>query len=335
MSLLYNIQFENLCEDLDLGKLLNNPSALSGGLMHKMFALETTKGKYAVKALNPEIMTRPTALQNYNTSEAIAKCVADKIHLSLAKTIQGAFLHKINNQYYMIFDWIDGRCLKQDEILIEHCKRIGCILAQIHKVDFTSVFEDNEHPNPLRKIDWDFYLCKGKLIQSEWINLLESHINALYLWHQKAIDASVFLSNESVMSHRDLDPKNVMWIKEKPLIIDWESAGPINQNHDLIETAIYWSLDQTGDLIKERFYAFIEAYQQENLITHVKWAKVLDLGYLSKLEWLEYSLKRSLKIECSDEHEQKMGTKHVTQTIESLIKYESKKETLEKWLCEF
>ena len=34
-----------------------------------MYAIETAQGKYAIKALNPQIMLRPLAMQNYINSE--------------------------------------------------------------------------------------------------------------------------------------------------------------------------------------------------------------------------------------------------------------------------
>jgi len=47
----YNLQFEKLCKTVALGKIITPPQELSGGLMHRMFALASTSGKYAVKAL--------------------------------------------------------------------------------------------------------------------------------------------------------------------------------------------------------------------------------------------------------------------------------------------
>lgn len=55
----YNIQLEMLCKTLQLGELIYEPQELSGGLMHKMLAIQTTTGKYAIKALNPKVMARP------------------------------------------------------------------------------------------------------------------------------------------------------------------------------------------------------------------------------------------------------------------------------------
>ena len=32
----------------------------------------------------------------------------------------------------MVFEFVEGKTLKDDEITIEHCKKIGKVLAQIH-----------------------------------------------------------------------------------------------------------------------------------------------------------------------------------------------------------
>ncbi|WP_235439598.1 phosphotransferase family protein [Paenibacillus sp. DMB20] len=140
------------------------------------------------------------------------------------------------------------------------------------------------------------------------------------------------MATERVFSHRDLDPKNVMWKQENPIIIDWESTGDINPKHDLIETAVYWSMNESGGIDKGKFQAFVGGYQERYGIVDADWRIVLEHGYLSKLDWLEYSLKRSLQIECTDDSEQEMGTKHVAGTINALKEYEEMVSVLETWL---
>jgi len=135
-----------------------------------------------------------------------------------------------------------------------------------------------------------------------------------------------------VISHRDLDPKNVMWDQDNPIIIDWEAAGYINPMQELIETAIYWSESEMENIDKERFLAVIGSYRKRYGTLHANWRMVLVSGFLGKLGWLEYSLKRSLWIECTDEEEQKMGTTQVTGTINSIIRYADMICELEKWL---
>jgi len=61
--------FQKITADLDLGKLLEEPSRVSGGLTHKMYKVVTDKAKYVVKVLNPNIMKRPDAITNFKTAE--------------------------------------------------------------------------------------------------------------------------------------------------------------------------------------------------------------------------------------------------------------------------
>jgi Ser/Thr protein kinase RdoA (MazF antagonist) len=328
----YNLQFGKLCNTLKLGQIIKTPEVILGGLLHRMFAIETTKGKYAVKALNPQIMARPTALNNYIRSETIANIVSNSLPAQPGKIIDGKFIHKIDNQFYLIFDWIEGNSLKPHEINIAHCKKIGWILAEIHKTDFSQIENDNDYFHNTKETDWNFYLSKGEEINSVWVNLLHENIEQLFLWSDKAKRSSRMLASEMVIGHRDLEPKNVMWFQESPIIIDWESAGYINPKHDLIETAIYWSVNELGGIDKEKFLAFIGGYQKHIGIIAADWRMVLEQGFLSKLDWLEYSLKRSLRIECTDETEQEMGTIQVTGTINALKQYEDMVSELETWL---
>ncbi|CAM4239637.1 hypothetical protein [Bacillus manliponensis] len=91
-SIKENLEFESLCQKSLLGELLNVPTPLSGGLLHRMYAIETTKGKYTIKLLNPQIMLRSTARQNYIHSEKIASFVSKKISALPAKNIHGNVL---------------------------------------------------------------------------------------------------------------------------------------------------------------------------------------------------------------------------------------------------
>jgi len=65
-------EISELMECLDLGAVLEEPKQVAGGLLHKMYRVDTDKGAYAVKVLNPEIMKLPAALRNMVYSEKIA-----------------------------------------------------------------------------------------------------------------------------------------------------------------------------------------------------------------------------------------------------------------------
>ena len=61
----------------DLGELEWDILPVSGGLMHKMYKVQTTTGIYAVKCLNPEIMSRPDAMKNYSEAERLESILED------------------------------------------------------------------------------------------------------------------------------------------------------------------------------------------------------------------------------------------------------------------
>jgi len=328
----YNLQFEKLCKSLQIGEIVDAPERISGGLLHRIYAIKTTKGKYAIKALNPQIILRAEAMQNFINSEEIANIAAKSLSALPAKRFNKFFIHKVDNQFYLVFDWVDGKSLKSNEIDIEHCEKIGSILADIHITDFSELmivndWSDNEHIT-----DWNYYLQRGKENDSMWVNLMLEVVDRLYEWSTQAEISLRLLATDMVISHRDLDSKNVMWSKGKPIIIDWEAAGYVNPMAELIETAIYWSENEIGNINKEKFLAFICGYKNIYGALNANWKVVLFNGFLGKLGWLEYNLKRSLGIECSDEEEQNLGTTQVIETINAIIHYSEMIPKLEKWL---
>jgi fructosamine-3-kinase len=66
-------QAEQLCNLLDLGKIIAKPTKVNGGLLHKMWHVKTANKSYAVKELNPDIMSKNNIKQEYELTEEIAR----------------------------------------------------------------------------------------------------------------------------------------------------------------------------------------------------------------------------------------------------------------------
>lgn len=95
----YKMEFEDICRHSDLGDLVSSPTSISGGLLHRMYAVETTTGKYAVKLLNPSIMIRHTAMKNYINSEKIAHLVSKKIPALPSEKKNETIIQNVNGQF--------------------------------------------------------------------------------------------------------------------------------------------------------------------------------------------------------------------------------------------
>ncbi|MEK4510946.1 phosphotransferase [Paenibacillus sp. FSL K6-2524] len=328
----YNLQFEKLCNTLELGEIIGVPEEISGGLLNRMYAVETTLGKYAIKALNPQIMLRPEAMQNYINAERIANIAAKKINALPAIHVNGTSIHEIEGQFYLVFHWVEGRSLKLQEINIYHCEKIGAILAEIHRSDYSKLELVHDFSDDVQLTAWRSYLQKGQENDSEWVKHLLEIIDNLDNWTVQANQSARLLAADSIISHRDLDPKNVMWHNDNPMIIDWEAAGFMNAMVEMIETAMYWSKNAEGNMDKEKFMAFIRGYKSIYGTLHADWKVIFDNGFIGKLGWLEYNLKRSLWIECTDEAEQQLGTAQVIGTIYELRGYADMIPELEEWI---
>ncbi|MGD6965700.1 phosphotransferase [Rossellomorea vietnamensis] len=302
--------------------------------LDKIFAVRTTKGKYAIKLLNPEIMKRTDAPGKYRNSEIIASSLGGRVPALSAKEIDGSHLQKFQNHYYLVYDWLEGKTKPLNELNSKDFEKIGMLLGEIHTANLAELNIKDSNSHSKRVTDWDFYLQKGRKNNSTWLSLYSSNIKSLNKWSKRAEEAAEQLSYGGVISHRDLDPKNVMWTKTGPVIIDWESAGFILPMQDLLETALYWSEDVEGGIHKERFFALISGYQKHGKELSSNWKTVLYAGFSAKLDWLEYNLKRSLWMECTDDEEQRLGTEQVPYTIHQLNRYADTFPLLLSWLTE-
>lgn len=326
----HGLQIQKLFSYLNLGDITHPIEALSGGLLHKMFAVKSDKGKFAVKALNPQIMLRTAAVENTVNAERIATIAADYISVSVAKIFNGEAMQNVDKQLYLIYDFIDGKCIQTNEIKPIHCEIIGDILADLHRVDFSVLGIEDIFTVDVSIVNWLNYCQKGLELKLVWFDLLKSNLEQLLIWNDRAIRAAARLSVKKVISHRDLDPKNVMWQNNEPTIIDWEAAGYINPMCDFVDTALYWTKSIAGELNEDYLLAFVKAYKKKHQLLQIDYSSVLDYGFSGKLGWLEYNLKRSLGIECTDRHDKQIGTEQVIETLKEIKQYSEIIPSIEK-----
>lgn len=312
-----NILIDTLIIEIGLGKLIDEPVRVMGGLLNRMYKVNITTGVYAIKHLNPEVMKRKNAKENHILAEKIAN-IAKKNNINClpAKVIKGITLQEIRENYFFIFDWFEGRAIDENEITIEHVKKVATLLAKLHNIDFGKIKNECNLGNEISEVDWDFYISKveNQKIKELLINKKE-YLSDL---DKKATNARKEISNNLVVSHRDLDLPNILWdANNNPTIIDWESSGVVNPCEELLETAWDWSGGQNY-FDSEKFKVFLDTYKSNGgNLKDLK--KAVYSNFKNKSGWLEYNLKRVCKLECLDEEEQKLGEKEVIRVINEII----------------
>lgn len=316
----------NLINKLKLGILIDEPVRVMGGLLNKMYMVNTSSGIYAVKHLNTEVMKRKNAKENHILAEKIANIAkGNNINCVPAKIINGITLHEIEGNYFFIFNWFEGKTINEDEITIEHVQKVSTLLAKLHNTDFEEVKNECSLGKEISEVNWDFYISK---VENEEIKeLLINQKEYLTELDKKSTNARKEILNNLVVSHRDLDLPNILWDTENtPTIIDWESSGVVNPCEELLETAWDWSGGQKY-FDPKKFYSFLNTYKDNN--GDLKdLNKAIYANFKNKSGWLEYNLKRVCKLECLDEEEQKLGEKEVVRVINEIIVFYETMETL-------
>ncbi len=326
------VEINSLIETLGLGSVVDEPVQVTGGLLHRMYRVNTDKGSYAVKVLNPEIMKRPAALQNTVNAEKIAAGFQSIIPVVAALEFSGKQIHEWNGTYYMIFDWVEGASIFPPMITVENCYAMGEVLGKLHQANLTIDGVTSEEGGAMM-VDWDNYRERLWGYETEdWAIRFQEALSDIKSWNQAASDAQKVLVETMVISHRDLDPKNIMWNGNIPWIIDWEAAGYVNPYQELLEVVNYWADDGKGGLLKEHFDALLDAYTQYVKPENVDWDAVFAGSFCGMLGWLEYNVKRALGFEATTVDEVQLGKEQVIGTTQALYDYQEKVRLMKKYL---
>ena len=312
---------DRICNALSLGALSVPPMSLSGGFTHRMFRVETDKGSYALKLLNPEIMQRPDALDNYRAAEKGESLMENAgVPILPALSIGGRKLQRVDGQYLYVFDYFDGQPLRETEITPAHCAKIGAVLARIHGIDQRSC----EAIPPAQPIDW-LRLAQDLLAAScSEGALLQGVVPLLERVTAAAQEAICRLPMVETLCHNDMDPKNVLWRGEEFRIIDLECVGYANPQQEMLDLAVSW-----GDT-EEKFKAFADAYFAAGGSPIPDAAAVYD-SRRNYIDWLAYNARRALT---EDPRERETARQQIRWTIEKIRQDLHNREQILSWLKE-
>ena len=314
---------EGLIKECNLGKTIISIDKVTGGLSHRMYKVVPDKGIYAIKELNSGVMKRENAYSNFLFAEKFTDLAkANGIPAVGAIKIDNDIMKKIDNDYYMIFEWTEGIILKAEEIAEKHSEIVGKLLAEIHNVDFSSIDDENRKHINTKIYNWNDYVSIANEQNKPYFQLYKDNIDFLKELNKKSAAAIDYAKNNLVISHRDLDRKNIIWQGYKPYIIDWEASGYINPILDLIQVAWYWSGGDIEKIDYNKFEKVIKSYKENykgNIDGNIE--VLIHADIYSGLEWIDYNLKRSLCIGHNyDDEEIHLAENEVVQSLNE-IKY--------------
>lgn len=316
-----------LCSRWQLGAPLKPPVRVSGGYMHKMYRLDTQTRSFAIKLLNPEVMSRPEAMGNYRRAEALERVLEHSgLEIVPALSLNGQKMQCMEGQYYYVFPWVEHTALRWEEIETTHCALIGDLLAQMHSLPIPVEETISEPVQP-------------ENLAFNWAALARNAQNAcpelapVLLEHMPVLEAAQHAYNRAVnalpamccICNADMDCKNVLWQNGQPLVIDLECLELGNPVNDLIQLSLSWAGGTLCRIDTERLRTFLAAYGQRNPLPPMDWHSLAGLGY-SWLDWLGYSLRRAFGETGADSSERRIGLTQALETMERISYYAAMQE---------
>jgi Ser/Thr protein kinase RdoA (MazF antagonist) len=221
--------------------------------------------------------------------------------------------------------------IDKDEVSIKHAKKIAVILAKMHLINLSLPeitklkYETPSNDIIIGLLDKSLEASLPFASQLQEAKALILNINTKY-------EQTIPLLNQFlVISHGDLDPKNVLWDQNSdPILIDWESARVTNPTYEILIAALDWSGITAGSMRNDVFLAMIKAYKDAGGVIDSSNLETISRaipGYC--IDWMVYNIKRSLKNTSSEERN--IGLEQVKQTLQTILYLNSKiKELIEK-----
>jgi thiamine kinase-like enzyme len=268
-----------------------------------MWRLDTARGSYAIKQLCSDTDVRnPVTVRHYNSTESIAKAFAGHdIPAIFALQSDTGYLHVIEKAGYLVYPWTNAVALRKDQVSAKHTLAVARIMARMHRanLDMPECRDAQYDVHPEDKIT--ILVRQAGECGVHKAGELSEHLPGFLAKLANLRMAIPVIRQRRVISHGDLDHKNVLWdAAGNPAIIDWESARKLNPTHEIVLEALDWS-GITGHFQVPLFEAMLSAYTEAG--------GIIESGSLEAsfhcvmgdwLNWLMYNLGRNIYLEDGD-----------------------------------
>jgi len=156
----------------------------------------------------------------------------------------------------LVHRWVEGHQLPEEPVSRAFALEIGEILARIHTLDVTWTRASVAQPAPQ---DWPALAEQAAAAAQPWADELASCVD-VFLAIAHFVDTCA-RPGPVVLTHRDIHPWNLLARDGRPVLLDWEIAGPLDLASELGSTALSLSKGHGFDHIDPRvFRSVLDGY---------------------------------------------------------------------------
>jgi aminoglycoside phosphotransferase (APT) family kinase protein len=229
--------------------------------------------------------------------------------------------------------WVDGRMPAPGDDLAALARAVGRLLAAIHALRL-----------PSEQRAEDLIRVRGS---AHWQELSRSIQQAGVAWADRfrdllpviaeietAVVAGRAGSGVTILSHRDVDPKNVLIDAARAIVLlDWDSAAPTDPQHELVTAALDWSGVHEGEPDPTVMRAMLDGYRSGGGATPRPDPTLFAGFYQTRLNWLEYNVRRSLGERLQGEDRRRLAEREALLEVENLPRFAASAPRWTAMLC--
>lgn len=314
----------HLVDCLGLGAPTGPAEPVTGGFHHRMWRLDTAGGRFAVKELAADTdVCSADVRAHYEATESAAAAFAERgIPALAALSHAGNYLHLVEGRAYLVYPWSDGRACAKNAIADHHIDTVAAILARMHGIELRIPDLDRGAAPPVTAdalVELVELAIRRNVRGAGYLGeRLDDLLGVVRLQDRALLQLA---QQGSVISHGDLDHKNVLWeTGGNALIIDWESARHINPTYETLLEALDWSGITAHFEVRpyERFLARYAAAGGMLCADSIPAAFSAILG--AWLNWMMYNVGRAAGLEGL--RQRALGSEQVDLALATLLRLE-------------
>ncbi|MEZ0110882.1 aminoglycoside phosphotransferase (APT) family kinase protein [Catenulispora sp. EB89] len=220
---------------------------IHGGFANRMYRLDTDQGSFAVKELNLVDRRWTYHVEDVFRFEQAAFDAGIPMPEPIAAS-HDTLVHR----------WVEGETVPEEPVSAEFAFEIGEILARLHTLDVAWPQGPTEEREPTSH-DWAELAAQAIATRQPWADELTSRVETFL-----AIADFVETCERPgpvVLTHRDIQPWNLLARHGRPVVLDWELAGMLDLSGELGSTALSLAKGPGFDAIKPAvFRALLDGY---------------------------------------------------------------------------
>jgi aminoglycoside phosphotransferase (APT) family kinase protein len=264
-----------------------------GGWSNRVLSLTTTRGRYAVKVLrNPwgeprwiEWLAEGWRLElaARDAGVALAEPVpvpATGVCATLVARRDGAGEVPVR-----VHHWVDGVTVPRQPVTLALAHEVGGALAAVHALDLHPLASDLfDGLHPTADDAWPHVVARARECRAAFADALaEAEPLA-----RRASALCVDDDRPTVLSHGDVDQKNLLVVDGRAVLIDWDVVAPVVPAHDLARAALTMASWRDPHVAR----ALVDGYAGAS--RHDVDLVPTDLGpaLASRLRWIRFTVDR-------------------------------------------